>query len=196
MTTLTVQNGFWGGRLRCLLLLVAALPLLPLGAGAQENPLDEYSVKAALLFNIAKYTDWPPQRFSGVDAPIVIGVLGDDPFGTTLDRIVAGRSIHGRSIEIRRASGIAPLEGAHLIFVSASQPQAPQDCAALERAGILTVADTPFTAGFAAVSISVDGDKVAFTVDLERSRGIGANISSQLLRFAKSVKRADALSDQ
>jgi hypothetical protein len=58
------------------------------------------------------------------------------------------------------------------------------------------VGDSPFTAGYAAVNISVDGDKVAFTVDLERSKRIGANISSQLLKFAKSVKRADALPGQ
>jgi hypothetical protein len=178
------------------LLLVTLLSLVSLPARAQDNPLDEYAVKAALLFNIAKYTDWPPRAFSHADEPIIIGVLGDDPFGATLDRIVEGRSINGRQIVIRRASGIAPLEGAHLIFVSASQPQAPQDCAALERVGILTVGDSPFTEGYAAVSISVDGDKVAFTVDLERSRRIGANISSQLLKFAKSVKRAESTADQ
>jgi hypothetical protein len=196
VTTPSLQKGFCGGRAHCILLLIAALSLLPLRTRAQENPLDEYTVKAALLFNIAKYTDWPPRAFSDSDEPIVIGVLGDDPFGSTLDRIVEGRSINGRPIVIRRASGIAPLEGAHLIFVSASQPQAPQDCTALERAGILTVGDTPFTADYAAVSISLDGDKVAFTVDLERSRRIGASISSQLLKFAKSVKRADSTSEQ
>jgi hypothetical protein len=190
------QNGFRRGKFGCLLLLLAGLVLVPVRGPGQEHPLDEYTVKAALLFNIVKYTDWPPQAFPSSDDPIVIGVLGDDPFGATLDRIVEGRSINGRPIVIRRATGTAPLEGAHLIFVSASQPQAPQDCAALERAGILTVGDTEFTAGYTAVNISLDGDKITFTVDLARSRRIGASISSQLLKFAKRVKHADGPVDQ
>jgi hypothetical protein len=174
-------------------LLLVGLALLPASARPPTDPLQEYSVKAALLFNIAKYTDWPADTFARPDDPIIIGVLGDDPFGQVLDRVVEGRLIKGRSILIRRASGIAPLQGAHLVFVSASQPQAPQDCAALEKAGILTVGDTEFSEPYTAVSFSMDGDKVAFSVDLTRSLRTGARISSQLLRFAKRVKRGDDL---
>lgn len=166
--------------------------MLSVCARAAAFSLQEYSIKAALLFNIAKYTDWPPRAFSHPGDPIVIGVLGDDPFGQVLDRVVKGRSINGRSIVVRRASGTAQLEDAHLVFVSASQPQAPQDCAALERAGILTVSDAEFAARFTAVNFALEGDKVVFTVDLDRALRTGATISSQLLKFAKSVKRADA----
>jgi hypothetical protein len=155
--------------------------------------LEEYSVKAALLFNIAKYTDWPAKAFSQPRDPIIIGVLGDDPFGEVLDRLVKGRTVNGRSIVIRRANGIAPLEGSHVVFVSASQPEAPQDCAALERARILTVGDTEFSAPYTAVSFEVNDGKVAFSVDLARTEPTGAVLSSKLLKLAKAVKRAEGI---
>ena len=176
------------------LLIVGAVSILPVRSRAAGGALDEYAVKAALIFNLAKYTDWPPQAFPQPDSPIIIGVLGDDPFGQVLDRVVQGRSVKGRPLVIRRASGVAPLQGAHLVFVSASQPQAPQDCAALERAGALTVGDTAHTTPYTAIGFAVEGDKIVFTIDLERIRRAGSSISSQVLKLAKSVKRpADML---
>jgi hypothetical protein len=158
--------------------------------------LQEYSVKAALLFNIVKYTDWPEKMFRRADDPIIMGVLGDDPFGPLLERVMQGRSVNGRPIVIRRANGIAPLEGAHLVFVSASQPQAREDCAALERTGVLTVGDMDVLVRYTAVCFVVEGDKVAFTVDEARAQRAGATFSSHLLKFAKSVARADDLANR
>jgi hypothetical protein len=177
--------------LGCFLLLVGGFSILPVRGRDATISLGEYAVKAALIFNFAKYTDWPPEAFSRSDSPIVIGILGDDPFGPVLDRVVKGRVINGRPVVIRRANGVATLEGAHLVFVSASQPQAPQDCAALERAGALTVGDAAQTIDYTAIGLAVDGDKIVFTIDLERVRRTGSMISSQVLKFAKSVRRPD-----
>jgi hypothetical protein len=194
VSTPLFHKKFRGGRaFGGVIWIVVGLSFLSIRGRAEAAALQEYSVKAALLFNIAKYTDWPPDAFPGPGAPIVIGVLGDDPFGQVLDRIVNDRSIKGRSIVIRRATGIATLEDAHVVFVSASQPQAPQDCATLERSRILTVGDTEATAGYAAVNFAVRSDKVVFTVDLRRTLSTRAAISSQLLKFAQSVRRAEEM---
>jgi hypothetical protein len=172
-----------------LLLIIGGFSIVPLQSRAAANALDEYAVKAALIFNFAKYTDWPPKAFSHPDAPIIIGVLGDDPFGQALDHVVQGRSIKGRRVIVQRASGVAQLEGAHLVFISGSQPQAPQDCAALERAGAVTIGDTAYTRSYTAIGFALEGDRIVFTIDLERTRRTGSQISSQVLKLAKSVKR-------
>jgi hypothetical protein len=189
MTPSIITLRYAARALACATLLLTGLSSAR--AAASATPLQEYSLKAALLFNLAKYTDWPARAFSNPDDPIVIGVLGEDPFGEILDRIVEGRLVNGRPILIQRSSGLAPLQGAHLVFVSASQPRAPQDCAALERAGILTVGDSSFTAPHTAVHFAIEADRIIFSVDLSRTLGSGATISSKLLKLAKNVKRPE-----
>ena len=171
-----------------LLLLVASCSLLPSRVNAQSAPLTEYGVKAALLFNIAKYADWPAEAFSTSSAPIVIGVLGDDPFGDVLDKVVRGRLVNGRPLVVQRAGGISELKGAHLVFFSPAESHAAQDCAVLEEYHILTVGDTAQTALFTAFNFAVEGDKIVFTVDLSRASRAGVSMSSKLLSLAKAVK--------
>lgn len=172
-----------------LLLLAVGWFVLPVRARAEPVALSEYAVKAALLFNIAKYADWPPEAFLQPGDPIVIGVLGDDPFGEVLDRVVRGRVVNGHPLVIRRASGIAELKGAHLVFVGPGESYAAQDCVVLEDFHVLTVSDTRQTALFTALNFAVEGDKVVFTVDLTRAARAGVTISSKLLNLAKTVKR-------
>lgn len=171
------------------LLLAAGCGLFTTRARAESVHLEEYAVKAALVFNIAKYADWPAEAFVKTDDPIVIGVLGDDPFGEVLDRVVRGRMINGHSLVIRRAGGIAELKGAHLVFVSPGETHAAQDCAVLESFHVLTIGDTGQTALFTAFNFAVEGEKIVFTVDLVRASRAGVSISSRLLNLAKTVKR-------
>src|SRR5688572_10203854 len=149
-----------------IILFVAGTSQLP-GRDLVEPPapLAEYAVKAALLFNLAKYADWPSTAFATRDAPIVIGVLGSDPFGAVLDRVVRGRVVNGRPIVIRRASGISELKGAHLVFISPDEPHAAQECAVLEELSILTVSDSGPNALFTAFNFVMEGDRIVFTVD-------------------------------
>jgi hypothetical protein len=159
---------------------------------AQSVPLREYSVKAAFLYNLVKYTDWPSRAFSQPNAPIVIGLLGSDPFGPVLDRIVEGRTVNGHPILIRRAAGVAELRGSHVVFIGASESgRAAEQCAAIESFRGLTVGDTEQTAAFTAVKCALEADRVVFTVDLTRTSRVGVNISSKLLHLAKSVLGRD-----
>jgi hypothetical protein len=191
MTSATTNHG--GNKTRRLgaglLLFVAGCFVLPGRAGAQPARLEEYAVKAALLFNIAKYVDWPAEAFSRPDDPIVLGVLGDDPFGEVLDRVVRGRFVNGHPFVVRRAGGISELRGAHLAFVSPAEFHAAEDCAVLEGFHVLTVGDSLVTAQFTAFNFAVEGDKVVFTVDLRRATRTGVTVSSKLLNLAKAVKR-------
>lgn len=178
------QNPVW---LRWLLLGLAVL-LCSRPLPAQQVVLREYSVKAAFLYNLVKYTDWPSRAFPEPGAPIIIGLLGTDPFGAVLDQIVEGRVINGHPILVRRATGVAELKGAHVVFVAASEAdRAAEQCAALESFRALTVGDTEQTAAFSAVKFDLEEDRVVFTIDLGRTSRVGVNISSKLLHLAKTV---------
>src|SRR5215207_3559795 len=71
---------------------------------AQEKASVEYKIKAAYLLNFAKFVEWPTNRSPAAPSSIKVGVLGKDPFGADLDRIMADRVIEGRKFEIIRAS--------------------------------------------------------------------------------------------
>ena len=171
------------------LTLGLCLLLFPAYVRAQQTMvLREYNVKAAFLYNLVKYTDWPPRAFTQPDEPIVIGLLGDDPFGDVLDRIVAGRTINGHPIVVRRATGVAELKGAHVVFIGPSEAgRAAKQCAAIESFHALTVGDREQTAAFTAVKFALEDDRVVFTVDLARTARVGVRISSKLLNLAKAV---------
>ena len=81
----------------------------------------EYEVKAAFLYNFAKFIEWPDGAFADTSAPLVLGVLGADPFGIALKQTVQGKTIGGRSLVIQRSREIQHLEGCHLLFISSSE---------------------------------------------------------------------------
>ena len=78
-----------------LLLAIAVVVVLALPCGADE-PSQEYKVKAAFVFNFAKFIEWPKEVFSSADAPFVIAVVGTDPFNGSLEQAVAGKRIGTR----------------------------------------------------------------------------------------------------
>ena len=169
-----------------LTLLATLLPAWQVrGEGAA---VPEYAAKAAFLLNIAKYATWPPSAFPDASAPIVIGILGDDPFGSALDRVVSGRVINDRRVTVRRSKRAADLRGAHVVFISPSEGErAAGVCASLAESGTLCVGDTESAASFTAVTFSVESGRIAFTVNLASARRSNVAISSKLLQLARKV---------
>src|ERR1700756_4420005 len=92
-------------------------------AAAQSDQPGEYDVKAAFLFNFTKFVEWPENAFVDPRAPIVIGVIGDDPFGESLVSIVAGQKAQGRGIEIVKYRYGDNLRRCHVLFISGSERQ-------------------------------------------------------------------------
>jgi hypothetical protein len=86
-----------------------------------QEALPEYQVKAAYLFNFLKFVEWPEESFADPLAPIVIGVVGEDPFGNALPQVVIGKTVQGRDLVIRIYHAGEDLRGAHILFISASE---------------------------------------------------------------------------
>ena len=159
-------------------------------SSAQENRL-EYQVKAAFLYNFAKFVDWPQDAFDTANGSFSLCIVGEDPFGSSLDRTVDGRTVHGRPIIVRRKADLATLRRCHLVFISSSeQERLAQIMLHLKGAAVLTVAEWPhFADEGGVIRLLVDSNKVRFEINTAESARARLRVSSQLLKLALSVKK-------
>jgi len=159
-------------------------------AAASETRL-EYEVKAAFLYNFAKFVEWPPEVFSAAEEPIVLCVAGNDPFGASLDRTVNGRSAHGRAIAVRREVDAGQTAGCHLLFVPAVEAsQVARIVHSANGASVLTVGESPgFLDAGGIIGLAIDAGKVRFEINAGAAERRGLRLSSQILKLARSVRR-------
>lgn len=170
--------------------LCAVLLALGVMSNAQGAAPTEYQVKAVFLFNFAQFVEWPPAAFADASAPLVIGVLGEDPFGPYLDEVVRGEAVAGRSLAVRRYHGIDELSGCHILFISSSETaRLAQILANLGGRPILTVGDTE---GYAARGVMIRfvraQNRIRMKVNADAATAAGLTISSKLLRPAEIVR--------
>jgi hypothetical protein len=151
----------------------------------------EYAIKAAYLYQFSRYVQWPAQSFAGDQAPLVLGVLGADPFRDILDAIARTKQVEGRSIVIRRFSSMAEYTPCHILFVASSA--GPEQTAAairkLRGAAVLLVGEEP---GFAdhggSVNFFLDDNRIRFEINTEVAKKGQLKISSKLLSLARIVR--------
>ncbi len=87
------------------------------GSRARGQEIDEYQVKAAFLYNFAKFVDWPSQTFKTPQDPIVVCVLGPNPFGSSLEAVIRGKSIDGRAFSFRQVENAGEADTCQILFV-------------------------------------------------------------------------------
>jgi len=169
------------GRALCLLLLL--LLLSQGGHPASEAP--EYDIKAAYLFNFAQFVQWPPQAFSSPGAPLVIGILGSDPFGGKLDRIVRGEVVRGHRLAVRHYGGVGELKGCQILFIPKTESgRVGEALAAVRGSAVLTVGDSDhFVAQGGMIGFIMAGTSVRFQINSSAAQREGLTISSRLLRL-------------
>jgi hypothetical protein len=169
--------------------LAAACGLGAAGSRAEDAPL-EYQVKAAFLYNFAKFVEWPEGSFAKTGDPIVIGVLGDNPFGRTLDNSVAGKTVDERPLMVRYFSSADKIEPCHILYVSLSERRRLGTVIeALKNKHTLTVGETnDFTAGGGIIGFTLEEGKVRFEINSAASQRAGLKISSKLLKLATTVR--------
>lgn len=172
------------------LVLAAVLSLAAALPSRAQAPPTEYEVKAVFLFNFSQFVDWPAAAFADDRSPLVIGVLGNDPFGATLDEIVRGETVNGRAIVVRRYQSIDQLDTCHILFIDRSQnAQIDAIVAALQGRSVLTVGDFD---GFAShggmIRFVTVGNKIRLRVNLTAAQQVSLAISSKLLRPAQVLE--------
>lgn len=181
----------WYGtfRRRAALLAVLLLACLP-GRGWAENASPEYGVKAAFLLNFAQFIEWPAEAFADPAAPLRIGVLGDDPFGATLDDTLHGATVRARPLVVVRGSDPQQLADCHLLFVSRSErARLPEIFATLAERPALTVSEIDgFIAQGGSIRLYLAGRKVRFEINPAVVQGHRLKASSQLLSLSRPAE--------
>ena len=176
------------------LILCSAGTLCVLGLPAQTDGLSEYQVKAAFLFNCAKFVEWPEAAPGEARAPFILGVLGDDPFGGDLASLVVGQAVRGRAILIRNFHYGDDPRVCQVLFVSASErAHMAQILASLQGSSALTVSDIDgFAEAGGVMQFVIEDSRVRFVVNLAAAEKARLRISSKLLALARVVNRAES----
>lgn len=169
-------------------ILIACLALAVAVTAMARADTGEYEVKAAFIYNFAKFVEWP-ETDAGADAAMPLCILGDDPFGPVLDTL-NGRTIQGRSMNVVRTRNLTDLSRCSIVFVSSSErrriDEIMQHLSGIS--GLLTISDI---GGFAEhggmIELRLADDRVRFLVNLDSAGRAELSISSRILRLAQSV---------
>jgi len=159
-------------------------------AAGNEKGMGEYEVKATFLFNFTKFTDWPDSAFASATAPIVIGIVGEDPFGTTMDNVVRGEVVRDRKLVVKRLRADEDLQSCHVLFISRSEKErVPAVLKRVKGHPILMVGDTTdFAEKGGMVGLVLANESVKLEVNQGATEQAGLQISAKLLKLARIVK--------
>jgi len=167
--------------------ILGAVALTPADALAQAPP-NEYQLKAVFLFNFTQFVEWPEGTFPTSDAPLIIGVLGDDPFGKYLDEIVQGEVVNSHPLVIRRYRRVEDITTCHILFVSRPERTLEPVLDSLKGRAILTVGDAERFAGRGGmIRFVTDRNKIRLHINLAVAQAANLKLSSKLLRPAEIV---------
>jgi hypothetical protein len=157
--------------------------------GAQPKAVGEYEIKAAFLYNFARYVEWPPGTLPATGDAFVLTVLGEDPFGEALDTIVRDRTIRDRRLTVRRVARVEDVGESQILFISRSEADdLPRILRRLEAAPILTVGETPqFAERGGMIRFRREGERIGFDINVASTERAGLRVSSQLLKLARIV---------
>lgn len=166
---------------------VAAL-LLVLSGGLSLAAAPEYEVKAAFLYNFTKFVEWPPDVLAR-NSSLNVCVLGEDPFGTVLNRTVEGKRVHERPIRVARVVDVADVPRCQVLFISTSERrELTRLLPAISGLSILTVGEmASFAQEGGMIGFTAEDHRVRFEINNEAAARAGLQISSQLLKLATRV---------
>jgi len=170
--------------------VVLCLLVTPLGVHAQQRPT-EYQIKAAYLYNFARFVTWPTGAAALGPDPVTMCVLGDDPFGPVLDAAGTGLLVSGKRTVVRRITNVSDTGTCGVLFISESGGPALENViATVGTRGVLTVSDLPdFTRRGGIIQFVISGNRIRFEVNLAAADTAGLTLSSELLKVAVTVRR-------
>jgi hypothetical protein len=171
-------------------LWVAALVLSAAPATAAAPTVED--MKAAMLFNIAKFVDWPSGSFSSDRGQVTFAVLGEDALAGAVAATLSTKSINGRPVFVRCVRRVEDATDCQILFISASEEKrVPEVLQSMRGRAVLTVADVN---GFAAMGGMVDfiqdNDRIRFEINLGSAERAQLKISSKVLAIARIVAEA------
>lgn len=189
----TLKHDFssrWRTGVLAILLAASGWTHAPTLATAAGESL-EYSVKAAYVYKFGGFIAWPNDAFESDSSPATVCVVGEDPFGGILEKVVEGQRINDRPIAIKRLESVGQRSGCQILFVAGFDERKNSEVlAAVRGESVLTITDgarTPEATGI--INFVIVDNRVRFEIDDHAASVNGVTISSKLLDLAKSAKR-------
>jgi hypothetical protein len=168
---------------------VMILFAVPGTSGAEPATATEYDVKAAFIYNFAKFIEWPEGTFRGASSPVVICVYGrgsiEKAFGD-----IQGKTVKGRIVDVIFNDDIDNPGSCNIIFLSISDKRLSGPVLdAVRGISVVTIGEAPdFIHSGGIISFKSSGNKIRFEINPAAARRVHLLISSQLLRLAEISK--------
>jgi hypothetical protein len=170
------------------LLLAVYFPLSNRTVYADQSPT-EFQVKAAYLFNFLKFVEWPEDPAADPHGKWVIGFVGDSPVGDELTRLVEGKNVLGRDLQVKKIQAADNPRACNILFISESEKKRlPSILAELHGSSVLTVADMDnFIGAGGMIQFVVEDARVRVAIDVGATSRAHLKVSSKLLSLARIV---------
>lgn len=152
--------------------------------------LSEYQIKAAYLYYFTTFVDWPPETFAGTGDALVVGVLGEDPFGAILDDTFRGKTVNNRRLVVKRFGNIKEARASHILFISISErDRLASILESLEDVAVLTISDLDrFASRGGQIAFRMEDKKVRFDINVSAVERARLKISAQLMKLGRIVE--------
>jgi hypothetical protein len=169
--------------------LLVGAQVLPPTAHA-ESPTREYQVKAAFVFNFAQFTDWPATAFDTPDAPLVITVVGTNPYGNAIEQVTRDKKVGGRDVNVRYVANASAVGRTHVLVVCPSENgRAGGAVNAAAKSAVLTVGEgEDFSAIGGVVRFFAEDNKLRFEINPAAAQRAGLKVSAKLMQLARIYK--------
>lgn len=156
---------------------------------ARSQTVDQDDVTAALALQLLSFTEWPGRTAD--DAPIALGVFEDARLREAFEKLIEKPPFRGR-FAVSLATSDTPqetIEGLHALFFPSPEPRAiPHIVKRLEgRPVALLGSFDGFLEMGGMVNFTKRQRKIAFEINLDRSRASGIEYRSKLLRLASRI---------
>lgn len=197
-----------------IVVLLICIPASEVRPDSSAAKYKEYEIKAAFIYNFLKFIDWPEEKMTSNGDQIIIGIIGNDPFGSTTD-VFKGKSVEDRKLVVKKFDSRLQLQNSaednkekltkqteelrkcHLLFICPSEKKiVPELVEALAGYSVLTIGDNAeFIKSGGVINFFLEEKKVRFDINLTAAENAGLKIRSQLLRLAKNVLKKDSQED-
>jgi hypothetical protein len=171
--------------------VIASLLLInSLALQGQVPPSREYQLKAVFLFNFTQFVEWPASSFSSDQSPMIIGIVGNNPFGSYLEETVTGEKVGEHPVVVQYYNNAEEIKACHILFINLSDSkQREQVVTLLKGRNILMVSDAPgFLNQGGMVRFFTGSNKIKLQINLEAAKAANLSFSSKLLRLAEIFK--------
>lgn len=152
---------------------------------AQGSIAPEYNLKTAYLFHFLEFTTWPAHMLDDANA-LVICIDDNNPWRETL-LTLEKRSVHEKPIRIAGLSGAAQ-PACHVVLMRSDDIGLQKNFSSSQTPPLIVSDDPAVPLEHTMINLRVEDNRIVFSINNRKARAAEFEISSKLLRLARSVQ--------